>query len=143
MYAMLSQRRLRWLGHVSRMEDGRIPKDTLYGELATGTRPTGRPALRLKDVLKRDLKAGGLDPSELEVAASDRTGWQATTRNLAKEAEKRRDIRWGERRDRRQRLQSAPPVIEPRPTLVCSRVCGSRIGLFSHTRRCSSLTDDT
>ena len=59
MYAMLSQRRLRWLGHVSRMDDGRIPKDTLYGELATGTRPTGRPALRLKDVLKRDLKTGG------------------------------------------------------------------------------------
>ena len=48
MYAMLSQRRLRWLGHVSRMDDGRIPKDILYGELATGTRPTGRPALRLK-----------------------------------------------------------------------------------------------
>ena len=52
MYAMLSQRRLRWLGHVSRMDDGRIPKDTLYGELATGTRPTGRPALRHKDLLK-------------------------------------------------------------------------------------------
>ena len=28
-YALLSQRRLRWLGHVSRMEDGRISKDIL------------------------------------------------------------------------------------------------------------------
>ena len=147
MYAMLSQRRLRWLGHVSRMDDNRIPKDILYGELATGTRPTGRPALRLRDVLKRDLKAGGFDPSELELAASDRSGWRATTRTVIKEAERRRDIRWGEKRARRQqRLQSALPANQPRPAFTCSscsRACGSRIGLFSHTRRCSSLTIDT
>ena len=30
---LLKQRRLRWLGHVVRMDDGRIPKDFLYGEL--------------------------------------------------------------------------------------------------------------
>ena len=34
MYTLLRQRRLRWLGHVRRMDDGRIPKDILYGELA-------------------------------------------------------------------------------------------------------------
>jgi len=38
MFALLSQRRLGWIGHVSRMEAGRIPKNILYGELATGTR---------------------------------------------------------------------------------------------------------
>ena len=30
LYTTLAKRRLRWLGHVRRMEDGRIPKDLLY-----------------------------------------------------------------------------------------------------------------
>jgi hypothetical protein len=30
LFAILSQRRLRWLGHVCRMEDRHIPKDFLY-----------------------------------------------------------------------------------------------------------------
>ena len=34
MYTLLQQRRFRWSGHVRRMDDGRIPKDILYGELA-------------------------------------------------------------------------------------------------------------
>ncbi|XP_068756587.1 uncharacterized protein [Montipora capricornis] len=86
-FAILTQRRLRWLGHVTRMDDGRIPKDMLFGELATGTRPTGRPALRYKDVCKRDLKAGGFNPSDLESAASNRSGWRSTTQAVIKEAE--------------------------------------------------------
>ena len=59
MYTLLRQRRLSWLGHVRRMEDWRIPKDILYGELASGKRSVGRPRLRYKDVCKRDLKALG------------------------------------------------------------------------------------
>ena len=53
MYSLLQQRRLRWLGHVVRMDHDRIPKDLLYGDLSQGTRPTGRPKLRYKDVCKR------------------------------------------------------------------------------------------
>ncbi|KAL8584099.1 hypothetical protein ACOMHN_011714 [Nucella lapillus] len=43
--APLTKRRPRWPGHATRMQDGRPPKDILYGEPATGSRPTGRPAL--------------------------------------------------------------------------------------------------
>ena len=43
--SMYTLRKLRWLGHVRRMEDGRIPNDILYGELALGRRTTGRPHL--------------------------------------------------------------------------------------------------
>ena len=45
---LLRQRRLQWLGHVHRMKDGRIPKDILYGELATGHRPESRSVLQAR-----------------------------------------------------------------------------------------------
>ena len=46
---------LRWLGHVHRMEDGRLPKDILYSEFYNAPRRTGRPKLRYKDVIKRGM----------------------------------------------------------------------------------------
>ena len=55
MYTLLSQRRLRWLGHVHRMNDGRIPKDTMYGELASRKSIIGRPWLRYQDVCTSDM----------------------------------------------------------------------------------------
>ena len=61
MLAMLSERRLRWLGRVKCMEPGRIPKDMLYGEPTEGKRKAGRPLLRYKDICKRDLKLCGID----------------------------------------------------------------------------------
>ena len=76
LYTLLKQRRMRWLGHVTRMKDGRIPKDLLYGELATGKRPTGRPQLRFKDVCKRDLQALGINTDSWEVTATDRDAWR-------------------------------------------------------------------
>ena len=57
MHTLHRQRRLRWLGHVHRKDDKRIPKDVLYGELINVRRNTGHHYLRFKDVCKRDLRA--------------------------------------------------------------------------------------
>jgi hypothetical protein len=62
------------------MGDGRIPKDILYGELATGTRATGQPTLRYKDVCKRDLKSYNINPADLETAFSERSSWRANVK---------------------------------------------------------------
>ena len=59
MFTLLRQRRLSWLGHVFRVEYGRIPKDILYGDLASGKRTKGRPQLRYKDICRIDMKALG------------------------------------------------------------------------------------
>lgn len=55
---MLIKSRLRWLGHVSRMDDDRPVKALTYGELDKGTRPVGRPKLRYKDTCKSVLESG-------------------------------------------------------------------------------------
>lgn len=55
MYTLLRQRRLMWSGGVHRMEDGRIPKGLLFGELELHSRPDGRPKLLFRDLWKKDI----------------------------------------------------------------------------------------
>ena len=73
---LLQQRRLRWLGRVSRMSDGRIPQDLLYGQLGAGSRAQGRPKLRFRDVCKIDLKSLDIDVNTWEDLAADRSRWR-------------------------------------------------------------------
>jgi len=143
MFVLLTQRRLRWLGHVRRMDDGRIPKDILFGELATGSRPTGRPLLRFKDVCKRDMRAGDIDPAGWESVAEDRSSWRSAVKACTIRSEERRDQHREEGRDRRRQRAASVPS-EPDATYTCgncNRACRSRIGLYSHSRRCNSITD--
>ena len=70
---------MRWLGHVTSMKDS-IPKDLLYGELATGKRPTGQPQLCFKNVCKRDLQALDINTDSWEVIATDRDAWRYTVK---------------------------------------------------------------
>ena len=79
-FNILKSRRLRWLGHLYRMQDGRLPKDVLYGELASGTRRRGRPLLRFKDACKRDLGKFDIDQADWESLAGDRVGWRRLLR---------------------------------------------------------------
>ena len=89
MFTLLRQRRLRWLGHVYRMEDGRIPKDFLYGELASGKRTKGRLQLRYKEVCKRDVKALDINTESWEDLAADRRMWRSTLNQHLKSGEEK------------------------------------------------------
>ena len=89
MFTLLRQGRLRWLGHVYRMEDVRIPKDILYGELASGRRSKGRPQLRNKDVCKTDMKALDINTESWEDPAADRMMWRSTLNQHLKTGEKK------------------------------------------------------
>ena len=62
------------------VEKAGTPKDLLYGELATGKRPTGRPQLRFKDVCKRALQALAINTDSWEVTATDRDAWRHTVK---------------------------------------------------------------
>jgi hypothetical protein len=55
--ALLRNNRLRWLGHVARMEEGRLPQVALFSSLHfVFKRPCGRPRMRWEDCLKKDLE---------------------------------------------------------------------------------------
>ena len=51
--SILLQVQLRWAGHVTRMEDVRMPKAVFFSELQEGKRDRGAPRKRYKDELKR------------------------------------------------------------------------------------------
>ena len=141
--AFLTQRRLRWLGHVHRMDDGRLPKDILYGQLAVGTRAVGRPLLRFTDVCKRDMCRGGADAGTWEDIADDRSAWRqlvSETRDTVETRRRIEDEARRERRHQRNRLGAERQSLPERLHMcqICNRDCGSRIGLFSHTRSCQS-----
>ncbi|XP_063590147.1 uncharacterized protein LOC134767028 [Penaeus indicus] len=113
MFYILKARRMRWLGHLRRMNDGRLPKDILYGELSSGQRQRGRPVLRFKDCAKRDLAQMGIPLDNWEVTASDRGAWKTAVRDGSKKIDS--DYLESLRRRR---------VIN-----VCSRLFGYAMGL--------------
>ena len=57
---MIKSRRLRWGGHVARMEEGRNAFKMLTGK-SKGKRPLGRPSRRWEDNIRMDLKEIGID----------------------------------------------------------------------------------
>ncbi|XP_065196613.1 uncharacterized protein LOC135828108 [Sycon ciliatum] len=74
---IIREYRLRWLGHVGRMNDDRMPKRVLFGELPA-TRPRHGPRKRWRDVIVDDLRSISPPvPSDCWFdAAQDRSVWR-------------------------------------------------------------------
>ena len=86
--AMLNQAQLRWSGHVTRMDDSRLPKQLFHAELSTGKRHKGGQKKRYKDVLKSTLKAYNISVDEWQALAQDRPAWRAAIRKGTNHFEK-------------------------------------------------------
>merc|ERR1711989_277860 len=105
----------------------------LFGELATGTRPLGRPSLRFKDICKQDLKDCRIEPADLQTASSNRTNWRTISRLGSRQAEERRMSQQRKKKEERKQKSSSAPENSPAFSCTrCGRVCHSRIGLYSH-----------
>ena len=132
---LLLRNRLRWVGHVIRMNDDRLPKQMLYGELSTGNRAAGGQLKRYKDSTKKALKECNLNPADLERQAEDRLVWRTATRHGLTHFEEVRTRRLQEARERRHRAAENPaPTNDDHVCPDCGRRYASRIGLFSHRR---------
>ena len=138
MFSMLRQRRLRWLEHVFRMNKKRIPRNILYGQLAKGIRRKGRPFLRFKDACKRDLTSCQIDPETWEQIALNRPAWRHAVKSGMAAADERRNVLAAEKRSRRKDREALnpAPLNSEFHCDSCGRICLSRKGLFSHSKKC-------
>ena len=82
------QKRLRWLGHVKRMEDSRIPKTVLFSEARNGSGKHGRPLLRDHNNCKSDMKLVDMNVDNWEVCATQRSSWRENVTMGARRYEK-------------------------------------------------------
>ena len=73
---VIKSRRLRWAGHVARMEEGRRAFKILTGK-PTGKRPLGRPRRRWEDNIRMDFEEIGIDAGNWVDSAQDRNYWRA------------------------------------------------------------------
>ena len=133
--ATVTQHQLRWLGHVIRMPEERLPRKVLYGQLHLGQRLAGGPKKRYKDQLKTAMKKCGLNPTQLEDTAAQRSIWrQLLHQGVRKLEEDRGDRRTKKRQRRHEARPTTTPPVSAHVCPVCGRTCGSRIGLHSHMR---------
>ena len=68
---VIKYRRLRWAGHVARIEEGRSAFKILTGK-PKGTRPLGRPRCRWEDNIRMDLEEIGINAGNWVDTAQDR-----------------------------------------------------------------------
>ena len=73
---VIKSRRLRWAGHVVRMEEGRSAFKILTRK-PTGKRPLGRPRRRWEDNIRMDLEEIGINVGNCVDSAQDRNYWRA------------------------------------------------------------------
>ena len=73
--ATLRKRRILFAGFVARMEDTRLPKCVMFGELVGGAVPAGGQEKEWMGCLLDDLRAFGIETDQWRIAAQDAEEW--------------------------------------------------------------------
>ena len=111
------------------MDNSRIPKQILYGELFEGTRNIGRPKLGLKDQCKTAMMEFSINVANWDMVAQDRIGWRSAVLVGAKNYQENRVQRVIESRQRR-RFPTVDVSTVSYYCRHCQKPCRSRIFFF-------------
>ena len=124
---------MRWVGHVTRIEDVRMPKAAFFSQLQEGKHDRGEPRKRYKDQQKRQLAKAGISYQSWQQEASDRDRWCSSGRKASCMFKAERHEAAKERcRRQKERAAFLPSSAESFVCPKCSGVCASRIKLYSH-----------
>ena len=77
---LIISQQLRWIGHVIRMPENRLPRKLFYGELVQGQRTPGGQKKRYRDHLHSILKLCNIPANDLESLVADRPSWRSISR---------------------------------------------------------------
>ena len=78
---IVQQRRLTYYGHITRMDNRRLPNILLYGQ-QHGTRPRGRPSKRWLDNIQEDCGEMGMSITTSNRLEQNRTEWKCAVGRL-------------------------------------------------------------
>jgi len=81
--ATLRKRRILFAGFVARMEDTRLPKRLMFGELVGGAVSSGGQEKEWMGCLLDDFRVFGIDPDKWTIAAQDEGEWHRTAKQGA------------------------------------------------------------
>ena len=79
----LRKSRLRWFGHMHRMDTNRLPKQVLHWTPREGKRRRGRPRKNWNSTIVEDLRTIAMSWEEAETSAGDRTIWRSCVARCA------------------------------------------------------------
>ena len=133
---MLLHRKLRWLGHVIRMPDSRLPHCVICGQLRLGHRSVGGQKKLFKDHIKSIIINCNITFNRLETLASNRATWRSYCAfgmsYFDAECDRAATLRRSHRHQHA--AVSCPLQDSANQCLLCGRQCYSRIGLHSHSK---------
>jgi len=73
---IIKERRPRWLAHVLRMDDNRLPRQAVHWDISGTKRKPGRPGKNWIDTIQQDLKSIGVTWEVAQQLAVNREGWR-------------------------------------------------------------------
>ena len=144
--SMLTQSRLRLLGHIMRMPADRLPRQLLVCAPPHGRRSAGGQKLRWNDLVLRDLQSCNLD-GEWRALPQDRSEWRNRVRigtsNLNRQKEADEKDRKDEQKRRREARHTTSVLALHCDEVGCGFTALTQAGLVNHQRQKHglSLTD--
>ncbi len=136
--SLLSQRRLRFVGHIARIDESRLPRQLLVSALPSGKRSVGGQKCRWNDLLVRDLRKFGLGDDWCS-KAMDRQEWRQIVKREVELVNERDELQEKKQKDDRKRRREGRQMASEAALHCehpgCEFMALNRAGLVNHTRQ--------